>query len=123
VNDYDIPSRKWGLSRYTPNGHSYTGVNFSIHSNYSRRLENMSGRMIVTYGEDRNPRPILSEVTAQFTVYYPSLTIKGAIQNHPALARPRLPWTGPSSRVGPGSGSSVRQKRLLRGPYRHILPS
>jgi phenylpropionate dioxygenase-like ring-hydroxylating dioxygenase large terminal subunit len=75
VNDYEF-FEKMGVKVY-PNGHSYTGVNFSIHSNYSSVGE-YERRMIATYGEDRT-RAILSE-SRHNTVYYPSLTIKGAIQ-------------------------------------------
>ena len=59
------------------NGHSYTGVNVSIHSNYSP-VEEYNRRMIAAYGEEKAQR-ILGEVRHN-TVYYPSLTIKGAIQ-------------------------------------------
>ena len=60
-----------------PNGHSYTGVNISIHSNYSPVPE-YDERMIAAYGKDR-AEAILGEVRHN-TVYYPALTIKGAIQ-------------------------------------------
>ncbi|MEM7281662.1 MAG: aromatic ring-hydroxylating dioxygenase subunit alpha [Pseudomonadota bacterium] len=60
-----------------PNGHSYTGVNVSIHSNYSP-VEEYNRRMIAAYGEQR-AQAILGEVRHN-TVYYPTLTIKGAIQ-------------------------------------------
>ncbi|HTT41690.1 MAG TPA: aromatic ring-hydroxylating dioxygenase subunit alpha [Steroidobacteraceae bacterium] len=59
------------------NGHSYTGVNFSIHSNYAAVGE-YELLMERTYGTER-ARQILGEVRHN-TVYYPSLTIKGAIQ-------------------------------------------
>ena len=75
VNDYDFFDRM-GVKVYD-NGHSYTGVNFSIHSEYSS-VGPYEQAMIAAYGEERS-RQILSEVRHN-TVYYPSLTIKGAIQ-------------------------------------------
>lgn len=63
--------------RIYENGHSYTGVNFSIHSSYSAVPEYDSA-MVRAYGEQR-AHAILGEVRHN-TVYYPSLTIKGAIQ-------------------------------------------
>ena len=70
--------------RVYPHGHSYSGVNFSIHSSYSSvpEYEDMMKR---AYGEDR-ARKILGTVRHN-TVYYPSLTIKGAIQSI-RVARP-----------------------------------
>ncbi len=59
------------------NGHSYTGVKFSIHSKYSG-IPEYERRMIAAYGDERAQR-ILAEARHN-TVYYPSLTIKGAIQ-------------------------------------------
>ncbi len=67
---------KMGVKVYA-NGHSYTGVNFSIHSKYSQVGE-YERRMEAAYGAERAQR-ILGEVRHN-TVYYPSLTIKGAIQ-------------------------------------------
>jgi benzoate/toluate 1,2-dioxygenase subunit alpha len=63
--------------RIFDNGHSYTGVNFSIHSAYSGVSE-YERRMHVAYGAER-AQAILREARHN-TVYYPSLTIKGAIQ-------------------------------------------
>jgi len=63
--------------RIYENGHSYTGVNFSIHSNYSA-IGEYEALMEKSYGTER-ARAILGEVRHN-TVYYPSLTIKGAIQ-------------------------------------------
>lgn len=60
-----------------PNGHSYGGVNVSIHSAYSPIAE-YNDAMIQSYGEER-AQAILSDARHN-TVYYPSLTIKGAIQ-------------------------------------------
>ena len=59
------------------NGHSYSGVNFSIHSAYSS-VGPYEQAMIGAYGETR-AKEILGEVRHN-TVYYPSLTVKGAIQ-------------------------------------------
>lgn len=82
VNDYDF-FEKMGVRVY-PNGHSYSGVNFSIHSQYSSVGE-YERRMVAAYGEDR-AKAILSDARHN-TVYYPSLTIKGAIQTI-RVARP-----------------------------------
>ncbi|MBV9912152.1 MAG: Rieske 2Fe-2S domain-containing protein [Sinobacteraceae bacterium] len=75
VNDYEF-FEKMGVRVYD-NGHSYTGVNFSIHSKYSHVGE-YEQRMAAAYGEERAQR-ILGEARHN-TVYYPNLTIKGAIQ-------------------------------------------
>ena len=66
------------------NGHSYTGVNFSIHSSYSG-IADYEDSMRAAYGEER-AQAILGEVRHN-TVYYPNLTIKGAIQSI-RVARP-----------------------------------
>lgn len=58
-------------------GHSFSGVNFSIHSKYSG-IPAYSEAMEKAYGAQR-AREILGLVRHN-TVYYPSLTIKGAIQ-------------------------------------------
>jgi benzoate/toluate 1,2-dioxygenase alpha subunit len=63
--------------RVFENGHSYTGVNFSIHSNYSA-IPGYEDMMVQAYGDAR-AREILATARHN-TVYYPSLTIKGAIQ-------------------------------------------
>lgn len=73
--------------RVFENGHSYTGVNFSIHSHYSAVPE-YDELLTKAYGEER-ARRILS-VSRHNTVYYPSLTIKGAIQAI-RVARPLAP--------------------------------
>jgi phenylpropionate dioxygenase-like ring-hydroxylating dioxygenase large terminal subunit len=75
VNGYEF-FEKMGVKVYE-NGHSYTGVNFSIHSKYSSVGE-YERQMNEAYGEERAHR-ILGEARHN-TVYYPSLTIKGAIQ-------------------------------------------
>ncbi len=63
--------------RVFENGHSYSGVNFSIHSSYAAVPE-YEAAMTQAYGAER-ARDILGTVRHN-TVYYPSLTIKGAIQ-------------------------------------------
>ena len=75
VNNYDF-FEKMGVRVYA-NGHSYTGVSFSIHSKYSH-IGDYERRMTEAYGAERAQR-ILGEVRHN-TVYYPNLTIKGAIQ-------------------------------------------
>jgi benzoate/toluate 1,2-dioxygenase alpha subunit len=63
--------------RVWPNGHSYSGVSGSIHSKYTP-VPGYDEAMVAAYGEAR-AHAILGEVRHN-TVYYPSLTIKGAIQ-------------------------------------------
>jgi benzoate/toluate 1,2-dioxygenase alpha subunit len=75
VSNYDFFD-KMGVKIYE-NGHSYTGVNFSIHSKYSS-LPEYEAQMKTAYGAER-AHAILAEVRHN-TVYYPSLTVKGAIQ-------------------------------------------
>jgi benzoate/toluate 1,2-dioxygenase subunit alpha len=70
--------------RVYPHGHSFSGVNFSIHSAYSTVPE-YEAAMKKAYGEERAQK-ILGTVRHN-TVYYPSLTIKGAIQSI-RVARP-----------------------------------
>jgi benzoate/toluate 1,2-dioxygenase alpha subunit len=67
---------KMGVKLYE-HGHSYTGVNFSIHSKYSA-LPEYEAQMEAAYGAER-AHAILGEIRHN-TVYYPSLTVKGAIQ-------------------------------------------
>ena len=67
---------KMGIKAY-PNGHSYTGVNFSIHSSYSD-VPGYEDAMVARYGDER-AHAILGEVRHN-TLYFPNLTIKGAIQ-------------------------------------------
>ena len=62
--------------RVFDNGHSFSGVHFSIHSKYSA-IAGYDEAMKAAYGEERAPR---SWVARHNTVYYPNLTIKGAIQ-------------------------------------------
>jgi len=75
VSNYEFFD-KMGVKIYD-NGHSYTGVNFSIHSSYSA-IPEYAAQMEAAYGAER-ARAILGE-SRHNTVYYPSLTIKGAIQ-------------------------------------------
>jgi benzoate/toluate 1,2-dioxygenase alpha subunit len=70
--------------RVLPNGHSWSGVNFSIHSSYGAVPE-YEAAMIAAYGEEK-AKDVLGTVRHN-TVYYPSLTIKGAIQTI-RVARP-----------------------------------
>jgi len=70
--------------RVYAHGHSYSGVNFSIHSSYSA-ITDYEEKMNRAYGPER-ARAILGTVRHN-TVYYPSLTIKGAIQSI-RVARP-----------------------------------
>ncbi|WP_310633852.1 aromatic ring-hydroxylating dioxygenase subunit alpha [Paraburkholderia sp.] len=63
--------------RVFEHGHSYTGVNFSIHSSYASVPE-YEQQLIAAWGEDK-AKQVLGTARHN-TVYYPSLTIKGAIQ-------------------------------------------
>ncbi|WP_028218547.1 aromatic ring-hydroxylating dioxygenase subunit alpha [Paraburkholderia oxyphila] len=63
--------------RVFENGHSYTGVNFSIHSSYSA-LPEYEQTLAAAWGEEK-AKQVLGTARHN-TVYYPSLTIKGAIQ-------------------------------------------
>ena len=64
--------------RVFDNGHSYSGVNFSIHSRYSA-IPAYDDAMKAAYGEERSAQII--GMARHNTVYYPNLTIKGAIQS------------------------------------------
>src|SRR4029077_12193932 len=75
VSNYEFFD-KMGVKIYD-NGHSYTGVNFSIHSSYSA-IPEYAAQMEAAYGAER-ARAILGE-SRHNTVSYPSLTVKGAIQ-------------------------------------------
>ena len=70
--------------RVYPHGHGFSGVHFSIHSSYSA-IEGYEEAMKQAYGHER-AQQILGTVRHN-TVYYPSLTIKGAIQSI-RVARP-----------------------------------
>lgn len=74
---------KMGVKTYD-NGHSYSGVGFSIHSDYSD-IEGYEEAMAEAYGTEK-ARAILDEARHN-TVYFPSMTIKGAIQTL-RVARP-----------------------------------
>jgi benzoate/toluate 1,2-dioxygenase subunit alpha len=63
--------------RVFDNGHSYSGANFSIHSRYSA-IPEYEQAMLAAYGPQRT-QAILA-TNRHNTVYYPNLTIKGAIQ-------------------------------------------
>jgi len=63
--------------RVFDNGHSYTGVNFSIHSKYSP-IPAYEAAMQARYGAERAAQIV--SMARHNTVYYPNLTIKGAIQ-------------------------------------------
>jgi len=82
VSDYNFFDQM-GVRVY-PHGHSFSGVNFSIHSSYST-IPEYEAAMKRAYGEERAQK-ILGTVRHN-TVYYPSLTIKGAIQSI-RVARP-----------------------------------
>jgi len=73
--------------RVLKNGHGWSGVHFSIHSSYSP-IPGYSEAMVKAYGEAR-AKDILGTIRHN-TVYYPSLTIKGAIQSI-RVARPIAP--------------------------------
>jgi len=63
--------------RVFDNGHSFSGVHFSIHSAYSA-IPEYDAAMKAAYGDERT-QAILG-LARHNTVYYPNLTIKGAIQ-------------------------------------------
>jgi len=64
--------------RVFANGHSYSGVHFSIHSGYSG-VEGYEEKMHAAYGAEKSAE--IMKIARHNTVYYPSLTIKGAIQS------------------------------------------
>ncbi|HEY4957207.1 MAG TPA: aromatic ring-hydroxylating dioxygenase subunit alpha [Caldimonas sp.] len=64
--------------RVFANGHSYSGVHFSIHSGYSG-IAGYEEAMQQAYGAERSAE--VMKIARHNTVYYPSLTIKGAIQS------------------------------------------
>jgi benzoate/toluate 1,2-dioxygenase subunit alpha len=67
---------KMGI-RTWDNGHGHTGVNHSIHSNYSA-IPGYFEQMVAAYGEQR-AKAILDE-SRHNTVYFPNLMVKGPIQ-------------------------------------------
>jgi phenylpropionate dioxygenase-like ring-hydroxylating dioxygenase large terminal subunit len=70
--------------RVFDNGHSFSGVHFSIHSKYSA-IPAYDAAMKQAYGEERTAQ--ILGLARHNTVYYPNLTIKGAIQSI-RVARP-----------------------------------
>ena len=67
---------KMGI-RVWRNGHGHTGVNHSIHSNYSA-IPGYYEQMVAAYGEER-AQAILGE-SRHNTCYFPNIMIKGPIQ-------------------------------------------
>ena len=67
----DMGIRTW------PNGHGHTGVNHSIHSDYSE-VAGYFEAMCKAYGESR-AKEILDE-NRHNTIYFPSIMVKGPIQ-------------------------------------------
>jgi hypothetical protein len=67
---------KMGIKVF-PNGHGYTGVHHSIHSDYSA-IPGYYDKMVAAYGENR-AEAILGE-NRHNTCYFPNLMIKGPIQ-------------------------------------------
>lgn len=65
-----------GIRTYD-NGHSFTGVHFSIHSKY-KAIPAYDDAMKARYGEAKTAQ--ILGMARHNTVYYPNLTIKGAIQ-------------------------------------------
>lgn len=63
--------------RVFANGHSFSGVHFSIHSKYSA-VPDYDDAMKAAYGTER--AAAILGLARHNTVYYPNLTIKGAIQ-------------------------------------------
>lgn len=63
--------------RVFDNGHSFSGVHFSIHSKYSA-IPAYDQAMRAKYGEQKAAE--ILGLARHNTVYYPNLTIKGAIQ-------------------------------------------
>lgn len=63
--------------RTWPNGHGHTGVNHSIHSDYTA-IEGYFEAMTQSYGEEK-AKAILDE-NRHNTVYFPNIMVKGPIQ-------------------------------------------
>ena len=63
--------------RVFDNGHSFSGVHYSIHSKYSA-IPAYDDAMKAAYGPERTAQ--ILGLARHNTVYYPNLTIKGAIQ-------------------------------------------
>lgn len=66
-----------GIRTYD-NGHSFTGVHFSIHSKY-KAIPAYDQAMQARYGTEKTAA--ILGIARHNTVYYPNLTIKGAIQS------------------------------------------
>jgi len=66
-----------GIRTYD-NGHSFTGVHFSIHSKY-KAIPAYDQAMQARYGAEKTAA--ILGMARHNTVYYPNLTIKGAIQS------------------------------------------
>src|SRR4029078_4925039 len=66
------------------NGHSFSGVHYSIHSKYSA-IPEYDAAMKAAYGDERAAQ--ILGLARHNTVYSPNLTIKGAIQSI-RVARP-----------------------------------
>jgi phenylpropionate dioxygenase-like ring-hydroxylating dioxygenase large terminal subunit len=64
--------------RVFDNGHSFSGVHYSIHSKYSA-IPEYDAAMQAAYGPERTAQ--ILGLARHNTVYYPNLTIKGAIQS------------------------------------------
>jgi benzoate/toluate 1,2-dioxygenase alpha subunit len=64
--------------RVFDNGHSFSGVHYSIHSKYSA-IPPYEAAMKAAYGDERTAQ--ILGLARHNTVYYPNLTIKGAIQS------------------------------------------
>ena len=64
--------------RVFDNGHSFSGVHYSIHSKYSA-IPAYDAAMKAAYGDERTAQ--ILGLARHNTVYYPNLTIKGAIQS------------------------------------------
>ena len=64
--------------RVFDNGHSFSGVHYSIHSKYSA-IPEYDAAMKAAYGDERTAQ--ILGLARHNTVYYPNLTIKGAIQS------------------------------------------
>jgi nitrite reductase/ring-hydroxylating ferredoxin subunit len=106
--------------RVYPHGHGFSGVNFSIHSSYSS-IPEYEQAMKRAYGEER-AKQILGTVRHN-TVYYPSLTIKGAIQSirvaRPLAAGPdgdRILDLPPEGRARQAARAHVMYNRLINSP-------
>ena len=89
--------------RVFENGHSYSGVNFSIHSKYSA-IPAYDSAMKAAYGEERSAQII--GMARHNTVYYPNLISRARSSRFASSSRSRS--TRRWSRAGP-SASKVRR--------------